>query len=352
MCRSVTRETRRFLLFLISTLLFCLGKHVGQRQHVQDFSLETVCFYAFIYLFWACVSKFCTDTRIHTLRQPVKESVCICAQYSDLQTFMLSHWQLWVIAPCSGPYPWTTFNYVTKLTCSPALMSPPESQTITFTRRTSLPKSQKKKVCLLTVGDKLTPWYFVDVSQGLSFVLRMIRNLKIMCSKSVECLEKLKGSRGAEAFFSCLFEDRAEQRQSTDNTNERPHCNIFLGHHGSFMSCMAYAWNISPTGDGCACVCVLSIIVGADECEVKHTYQPAACHSQFHVGQVPLVTLQSRNRLKHDCLTTKTCKVRKCQIFFLTLHINKHKTTSSCLHLSFILLCNCHHKTCRQSVFN
>lgn len=50
--------------------------------------------------------------------------------------------------------------------------------------------------------------------------------------------------------------------------NERTYCNIFLGRRGSFMSCMAYAWNISPRGD--ECVCVLSIIVGADECEVKH----------------------------------------------------------------------------------
>lgn len=39
---------------------------------------------------------------------------------------------------------------------------------------------------------------FVDVSRGLSFVLRVIRNLKIMRSKAVECLQSLRGSRGAE----------------------------------------------------------------------------------------------------------------------------------------------------------
>ena len=89
--------------------------------------------------------------------------VCICAQYSDpLQTFMLSHWQLWVIAPCSSPYPWTTFNYVTKCTCSPALMSPLESWTITFSLvlyKDRLP--QIRKTCLLILRDKLTPRYLL-----------------------------------------------------------------------------------------------------------------------------------------------------------------------------------------------
>lgn len=111
---------------------------------------------------------------------------------------------------------------------------------------------------------------FAGVSKGLSFVLCMIRNLKIMCSKAVECLQKLKGS---SPFFSfSFFEEREYQRSSTDNLNEWTCCNTFLGHRGSFMSCMAYAWNISPCGGECVCecVCALSIITGADECEVKH----------------------------------------------------------------------------------
>lgn len=58
--------------------------------------------------------------------------IWICAQHREPHNFMLLHWQLWVIAPCSSPYPWTTFNYVTKYTCSPALISLLESWMITF----------------------------------------------------------------------------------------------------------------------------------------------------------------------------------------------------------------------------
>ena len=88
-----------------------------------------------------CVCKQAPHRHLGTHIQTTCERKClanlkrvwICAQYSDPHTFMLSHWQLWVIAPCSSPYPWTAFNYVTKCTCSPALMSPLESHVITFT---------------------------------------------------------------------------------------------------------------------------------------------------------------------------------------------------------------------------
>lgn len=96
---------------------------------------------------------------------------------------------------------------------------------------------------------------FVDVSLGLSFVLCMIRNWKIMCSKAVECLQKLKGSTGDmlfNFFSSSLFRER-KRRRWRDNMNEWTRCNVFLGHRGSFLSCMAYAWNISPRGDQCVC---------------------------------------------------------------------------------------------------
>lgn len=145
---------------------------------------------------------------------------------------------------------------------------------------------------------------FAGVSKGLSFVLCMIRNLKIMCSKAVECLQKLKGS---SPFFSfSFFEEREYQRSSTDNLNEWTCCNTFLGHRGSFMSCMAYAWNISPCGGECVCECVCVRCPSSQEqMSVKwSTYKPAACHSQFHVGQVPHVTLESRNASGRDRFTT------------------------------------------------
>ena len=88
-----------------------------------------------------------------------------------------------------------------------------------------------------------------------------------MCRKADECLQQLKGTRGAEEaffFFFCRRKENSRDWALTTWMNE-PHCNIFLRHCGSFMSCMAYAWNISPRGD--KCVCVLSIIGGADECE-------------------------------------------------------------------------------------
>lgn len=49
--------------------------------------------------------------------------IWICVQCMDSFTLMLSHWHLWVIAPCSYACSWTTFNYVTKWTFSPALMT-------------------------------------------------------------------------------------------------------------------------------------------------------------------------------------------------------------------------------------
>lgn len=118
------------------------------------------------------------------------------------------------------------------------------------------------------------------------FVLYMIRNLKIISSKAVECLQKLKRRQQGSwslflSFFFFLKKER--QRWSADNMNEWTHCNIFLGHRGSFMSCMAYAWNISPCGD--ECVCVLSIIVGADECEVKHIYNQQHVTHSFMLGK-------------------------------------------------------------------
>lgn len=104
---------------------------------------------------------------------------CISAQYSDPQTFMLSHWQLWVIAPCSVPDRSATFNYVTKCACSPALMSPAESWKITFTpalcENASLPKSRKHVYESYEINSHHS-WCW-----GLSsYVLRMISTLKIM----------------------------------------------------------------------------------------------------------------------------------------------------------------------------
>ncbi len=58
----------------------------------------------------------------------------------------------------------------------------------------------------------------VHVGWGLSFVLCMIRNLKIMCSKAVKCLQKLKGSRGAEVSF--LKEENGRDGALTTWMNE------------------------------------------------------------------------------------------------------------------------------------
>lgn len=68
--------------------------------------------------------------------------------------------------------------------------------------------------------------------------------------------------------------------------NERTHCDIYLRDH------LCLVWPMPgtslPVGMN---VCVLSIMAGADECEVAHSNQ----HSQSDVGQVPLVTLESKN---------------------------------------------------------
>lgn len=153
------------------------------------------------YVYVCVVCEQVTLQRMHTHIQTTCKRKCltnlkhvrICAQNSDPQTSMLSHWQLWVIAPCSTPYRWTTFNYVTKCTSSPALMSPLESWTITFSWLLY-------KVWLLKKTYLLILWDIWD-EFGVNFVLCMIRNLKIMCSKAMECLHELKGSRGAEVSF-------------------------------------------------------------------------------------------------------------------------------------------------------
>lgn len=95
--------------------------------------------------------------------------------------------------------------------------------------------------------------------------------------------QRQQGSKNLCCFF-VVFLRKEKRRWSSDNMNEWSHCNIFLGRRESFMSSMACAWNISPCGD--ECVCVLSIIAGADECEVKHTLTS----SVSLVGRVPLVT--------------------------------------------------------------
>lgn len=135
--------------------------------------------------------------------------VCICALYSDPPSFMLSHWQLWVIAPCSSAYPWTTFNYVTKCTCSASCINVSTGVLNDYILSgvvQGMASLNHKKACLLILWDKLTPWYLVMWVRDYPFVLYMIRNLKIISSKAVECLQKLKRrQQGSWSLFLSFF---------------------------------------------------------------------------------------------------------------------------------------------------
>lgn len=99
------------------------------------------------------------------------------------------------------------------------------------------------------------------------FVLCVIRNWKIMCSKAVECLQKLKGSRGAKVFF---FFRRRRRKKSIDGETtwmSEPTVTYSSG----TVDHLCLVWPMPGTSLPVEMnVCVLSIISGADECEGKH----------------------------------------------------------------------------------
>ena len=139
-----------------------------------------------------------------------------------------------------------------------------------------------------------------------------------------------------------IAERQRERRASADNMSEWTQCNIFFRHHGSFMSCMACAWNMSPCGAGC--VCVPSITVGADECEVRHIPTSSlsltlSCRASpsCHTWVEELVEAWSLH--KQFCTNTSTNI-----IFFFT---NKKKINILVVFLlcDCVLLCNSCHET-------
>lgn len=87
-----------------------------------------------------------------------------------------------------------------------------------------------------------------------------------MCSKAVECLQKLKGSRGAEV--SPLKQENNRDRLLTTWMNQ-----LTVTYSSGTVDHLCLVWPMFGTSlpvEMNVCVCVLSIIAGAYKCEVKH----------------------------------------------------------------------------------